>query len=129
MVGKTTIRVRYEETDRMGVAYYAKYFVWFEVARTEFFRAMGLSYRKMEEEKKIRFMVVGAQCAYKSPVTYDDSVTVETVIKDIRNTSLTFSYTLKKLHKLVALGETTHVFTNADKKPIKIPEELRKALR
>jgi len=128
MVHKTNIRVRYEETDRMGIAYYGKYFVWFEVARTEFFRKIGLSYRRMEEERKVHFMVVGAQCTYKSPVTYDDSITIETGIKDMRNTSLTFSYTIKKGSTLVALGETVHVFTNMDRKPIKIPEEVRKAL-
>ena len=128
MIHKTEIRVRYEETDRMGVAYYAKYLVWFEVARTEFFKKIGFSYRALEEEKGLRFMVVDARCTYKSPVTYDDLIIIETEVKSVRNTSVSFHYIVKKDKTLVATGETSHVFTNTAGKPVRIPEGILKAL-
>ncbi len=112
----------------MGVVYYAKYLVWFEVARTEFFRATGLSYRRLEEKDGLRLMLVDAQCSYKSPATYDDLITIETDITDMKNTSLSFSYTIYRERVLIATGATSHVFTNAEGRPVKIPERVREAL-
>ena len=124
----TDIRVRYAETDRMGVVYYGNYFVWFEVARTEFFRAAGFSYRELEEKRGLRVMVVGASCRYRSPATYDDTLSVETWISGIKNTSLVFAYQVRRDSTLIATGETTHVFTDVNGKPIKIPGEISSAL-
>jgi len=124
----TDIRVRYAETDRMGVVYYGNYFVWFEVARTEFFRASGISYRELEEKRHLRVMVIGAACRYRSPATYDDLLNVETWISGIKNTSLVFAYQVRRDSTLIATGETTHVFTDVNGKPIKISEEIRSAL-
>lgn len=121
------LRVRYEETDRMGVAYYGNYFTWFEVARTELFRAIGFPYDDIEKNG-LRVMVVEASCSYKSPATYDDLLKIETKIKNIKNTSLDFDYIIRKGEALIARGETTHVFTDKSRKPVKIPEELKKAL-
>ena len=123
----TEIRVRYEETDRMGVAYYGNYFVWFEVARTDFFREIGFPYVDLEK-KGFRVMVVEASCSYKSPATYDDLLKVETKIRNIKNTSLDFIYKIHRDKLLVASGETTHVFTTSGGKPTKIPEDLKKSL-
>ena len=123
----TELRVRYKETDRMGVAYYGNYFTWFEVARTEFFRASGFPYEAIEKNG-FRVMVVKATCSYKSPVTYDDLLKIETNIRNIKNTSLDFIYTIYMGKTLVARGETTHVFTNENCKPVKIPEELKRPL-
>ena len=124
---KTDIRVRYEETDRMGVVYYANYFVYFEVARTDFFKKMGFSYREMEDEKKLRFMVVEAKCSYKAPATYDDLITVATSVTKMRNTSMGFQYTVKRGNALIATGESIHVFTDSSGKPVRIPEKILKA--
>lgn len=119
---KTKIRVRYEETDRMGVVYYANYFVWFEIARTEFFREkLGLSYRELEDKDKIGLMVINAKAVYKSPVTYDDLITVETYIAKVKNTSMVFDYKIYHNSTLVATGETSHVFTDSKGKPVRIP--------
>ena len=125
---KTSIRVRYEETDRMGVAYYGKYLTWFEVARTDFFRKSGLSYRELEEKNELRLMVVDAKCTYKSPATYDDELNIETSIGKVKNTSMVFSYKIFRDRTLVATGETSHVFTNKNGRPIKIPEKIKAAL-
>ncbi|OGW75805.1 MAG: hypothetical protein A2Z72_05185 [Omnitrophica bacterium RBG_13_46_9] len=112
----------------MGVVYYAKYFVWFEVARTEFFREHRISYRELEERDGVRLMLVDARCTYKSPATYDDLITVNTKITDMKNTSLSFSYEIKRGGVLIATGTTTHVFTNAQGRPIRIPQKVREAL-
>jgi acyl-CoA thioester hydrolase len=125
---ETKIRVRYEETDQMGVVYYAKYFVWFEVARTEFLRKLGLSYSRMEEEG-YRLMVVDACCKYKAPCRYDDLVGVQTWISDMKNTSLVFEYKVSLDKTLLASGRTTHVFTDLSFRPVKIPLKLKETLK
>lgn len=125
---KISVRVRYEETDRMGVVYYANYFVWFEIARTEFFRDTGLSYRDLEEKKEIRLMVADAKCSYRSPATYDDLLVVETRLAKLKNTSLAFYYQISNESVLIATGETTHVFTDKKGKPIRIPQGVRNSL-
>jgi len=124
----TEIRVRYEETDRMGVSYYGNYFTWFEVARTDYFRGKGISYRRLEEEEGIGLMVVSASCRYIRPSTYDDVLTVESRISEIKNTSLVFAYNIRRGTDLVASGETSHVFTDRSRKPCKIPAGIKKAL-
>lgn len=125
---KTDIRVRYEETDRMGVVYYANYLIWFEVARTELFKTLGISYRELEDKEGLRLMVVESKVNYKSPATYDDLVSVKTSIERIKNTSITFSYKIYRENKLLATGETAHAFTNKEGKPIRIPDKIREKL-
>ena len=120
----TDIRVRYQETDNMGVVYYSNYLVWFEVARTEYLRSMGLVYKKLEE-KGIYLMVAGVSCKYKSPAKYDDTVKVETWIEDVKNTSLRFVYKLSVGERTIATGDSVHVFTDKNKKPVRIPEEIK----
>ncbi|MCM8790283.1 MAG: acyl-CoA thioesterase [Candidatus Omnitrophica bacterium] len=121
---ETEIRVRYQETDNMGVVYYANYFTWFEVARTEYLRSKGISYRKLEE-KGVYMMVVKATCQYKSPARYDDTVRIETWMPKLKNSSLEFAYNLFVGQRLVATGESVHVFTNRSGRPVRIPEEIR----
>ena len=123
-VHRTEIRVRYEETDRMGVAYYANYFVWFEVARTEHFRRLGFPYSELEKQG-MRLMVVDAQCKYKLPVTYDDVISVETQIIAVKNTSLGFRYTVHRNASVIATGATTHVFTDGEGRPMRIPRHVK----
>jgi len=121
---ETEIRVRYQESDNMGVVYYANYLVWFEIARTEYFRSMGLVYRKLED-KGIYLMVASVTCQYKSPAKYDDVVKVRSWVPELKNSSLKFEYELSVGDRLVAKGESIHVFTNDKGRPVRIPEEVR----
>jgi len=121
-------RVRYEETDQMGVVYYANYLVWFEVARTEFFRARGVEYRKIEEEENLYIPVIEAYCRYKAPLKYDDLVRVKTRLTDIGGTRMSFEYEVSSGDKIAATGKTKHAFVNKDGKIVPIPEKIKKYL-
>ena len=120
----TDIRVRYQETDNMGVVYYANYLVWFEVARTEFLRSLGLVYRDLED-KGYYLMVASISCRYRSPARYDDVVRTQTWIEEMKSSSLRFGYKLSVNGKEVATGNSVHVFTNKSGKPVRIPEEIK----
>lgn len=125
----TEIKVRYAETDAMGIVYYANYLVWFEVGRTEYLLAEGLEYT--EVEKAGLFMaVVEAQCRYKAPARYGDTVIVETQPSDVKYSSLKFNYKIyrKKDRLFLAQGTTTHVLIDKEIKPRKVPEKLRALL-
>lgn len=124
----TDIRVRYQETDNMGVVYYGNYFVWFEVARTEYLRSLGVSYRKIEE-RGLYLMVASASCQYKSPARYDDLVKIETWVSELKHSSLKFEYKIYLKDKLLATGDSVHVFTNKEARPVRIPEELKKVFQ
>ena len=126
-IHETEIRVRYKETDNMGVVYYSNYFVWFEVARTEYLRALGISYRKIEE-KGLYLVVADASSRYLYPARYDDIVRVESWIPEIKNSSLRFEYKLFIGKKPIATGETVHVFTDKSGRPKRIPKELKETL-
>jgi YbgC/YbaW family acyl-CoA thioester hydrolase len=90
----TTLRVRYAETDQMGVAYYANYFIWCEIGRVELLRQLGFEYKQMELEHNCHLPVVEASCRYKSPARYDDLVTIETRVSGLRTSVIKFSYRL-----------------------------------
>jgi len=124
---ETSLRIRYQETDNMGVVYYGNYFTWFEVARTEYFRSLGLIYRDLEA-KGFYLMVAAASCRYKSPAKYDDMVTVKSSIPEIKNSSLKFEYKLSVDGRLIATGDSVHVFTNRSGHPVRMPGDVRKAL-
>ena len=119
-------RVRYAETDRMGISYYANYFVWFEAARTEYFRALGFVYSEFEKQG-VFLPVAEAQCRYIGPSSYDDLLTIRTVVSQIRQSSIRFEYQVLKNKdtKPIATGYTIHVFSNRNLKPIRIPEILK----
>lgn len=119
-------RVIYGDTDRMGISYYANYFVWFEAARTEYFRALGLPYT--ECEKRGYFLpVVETQARYISSSTYDDLVTVRTSVSEIKRSSMRFEYLVYKDNpeKPIATGYSVHVFVNSEMRPVKVPDEIR----
>lgn len=111
----------------MGVAYYANYFVWFEVARTEYLRALGLPYTTIEQDG-IYLMVASASCKYLKPARYDDLVRVETWITGVKSSSMTFGYELFIGTDRIATGESVHVATDRSKKPVRIPEPLRRLI-
>lgn len=125
------LRVRYAETDQMGVVYHANHFIWFEVGRVEFLRQMGLSYREMEKDDECFIAVVDARCRYKSPAHYDDEVIVRTHLKNVRESLVHFGYELVRAGDgvLLAEGETTHIVTDANMKTRAIPEKYANAFR
>jgi len=127
---ETTIRVRYAETDRMGVVYHANYLVWFEIGRTEFCRARGFAYKDMEENDRAFLVVAESYCRYKAPARYDDELVVRTHITELRRRSVRFGYEI--IHaddgRIIAEGETGHVVTDTNNRVISMPESYRLAL-
>jgi len=129
-VCETRLRVRYAETDQMGVVYHSNHFVWFEVGRVELLRQLGFSYRDMEQNDGYFIAVVDARCRYKAPAHYDDEVVVRTWLKNIRESVIHFGYELVHADgTLIAEGETTHIVTDAEMKKALLPEKYMKAFR
>jgi len=123
----TQLRVRYAETDQMGVVYHANYLVWFEIGRTDFCRAQGFAYREMEEHDGLFIMVAEAKCRYKAPARYDDEIRVLTRLRDVRKRVLVFGYEVYRTpdEELLAEGETVHVITDREGRPRVLPEKYR----
>ncbi len=119
------VRVRYAETDQMGVAYYGNYFTWFEVGRVEWCKAAGFNYRDMEREDGALMVVAEATCRYKSPARFDDELTIRTSIRRARSKLIVFGYEVRRDSELLATGETTHLVTGADLAPRALPEKYR----
>lgn len=121
---ETLLRVRYSETDKMGIVYYANYLVWFEIGRTEYCRARGFSYRDMEESEDAFLVVAEAYCRYKSAAYYDDELLIRTRITELRRRSLRFGYEILRVKdaKIVAEGETGHVVTDSTGRVRTFPE-------
>lgn len=113
---ETLIRVRYSETDKMGVVYHANYLIWFEIGRTEFCRARGFSYRDMEENEDAWLVVAESYCRYKAAAYYDDELIVRTHVTELRRRSLRFGYEIIRLadNQIIAEGETGHVVTDGN---------------
>lgn len=130
-VSEVRLRVRYAETDQMGVVYHANYFVWFEVGRVEFLRQLGFSYKDMEQQDGCAIAVVDARCRYKAPARYDDEIVVRTHLRNVRESLVHFGYELVRAEdgKLLAEGETTHVVIGSDLKKRSIPEKYMGAFR
>lgn len=123
------IRVRFAETDAMQVAYYAEYFVWFEVARTELFRSIGLPYSKIQK-MGFHTPVARAVADYKAPVRYDDEIVVNVKASKVGRSSVRLDYQVSKLprEEAICTGHTVHVFVGMDGKPKQIPPDVRKKL-
>jgi len=124
----TQLRVRYKETDQMGVAYYSNYLVWFEVARTELLRKAGYPYSRIEQDMGLRLMVASAECFYKMPARYDDLLSIVCLISKTGNTSITFACKVFRDKDLLAQGNTVHVCTDCSGKPTRIPQALKEVL-
>jgi acyl-CoA thioester hydrolase len=131
----TEVRVRYAETDQMGIVYYANYLVWFEIGRVEVLRALGLTYSRLETDHQCILPVIEARCRYRAPARYDDEILIETRPALLRGPVLKFAYRiLRKASggaepQLLAEGETVHVVCDdqLNKKPL--PEKYAAALR
>ncbi len=115
------IRVRYRETDQMAIAWHGNYIEWFEVARTDWLRGHGLSYRELEN-RGILLPVLRVSCDYARPARYDDVLVIETKLQSYNGLRLTLSYIVRAQQEesIVASGHTEHAFTNAKLHPIRI---------
>jgi len=124
---ETRLRVRYAETDQMGVAYYANYFVWMEVGRVEYCRAAGVRYRDLEERDGILLAVAEANCRYVSPARYDEEVVVKTWVGRAHARMVEFRYEMRRAGdgRLLATGWTKHLFCNAQMRPVRLPAQYR----
>lgn len=127
---ETEIRVRYAETDQMGIVHHANYLTWFEVGRSELCRAKGFSYKEMEEEEDALLVVAETYCRYKSPAYYEDVLTIRTRVGEVRSRSLRFFYEVYRESDdtLLAEGETLHLVTDRDKKVRVLPDLYRSRL-
>jgi acyl-CoA thioester hydrolase len=130
LIAESRVKVRYAETDQMGVAYYANYFVWFEVGRSQFCNDCGFSYRDMERETGLFMIVAEAHCRYKTPARYEDDLTIRTWISELTRRTLRFSYVIDRADGApVATGETLHVLINSEGRPSSIPEKYQSLLK
>ena len=130
-VNETRLRVRYAETDQMGVVYHSNHLIWFEVGRVELMRQMGFSYRDMERADGRFIAVAEVTCRYRAPVFYDEEVIVRTRLKTVRESVIIFSYELTRADSgvLLAEGETTHIVTDSAMKIAALPEKYLSAFR
>jgi acyl-CoA thioester hydrolase len=123
------LRVRYAETDQMGIVYHANYLVWMEVGRVELCRSMGIRYRDMEETDQIMLTVAEASCRYLQPARFDEEVIVRTCITQATSRLLRFGYEMISADsgRTLGTGSTTHVFCNSSMKPCKLPSKYWEA--
>ncbi len=131
LVGEARVRVRYAETDQMGVVYHANYFVWFEVGRAELIRQMGLDYGQMEREEGCLIAVVEASARYKAPARYDDELVVKTSLAGVRGSIVRFRYQVVRAadELLLTEGETVHVVVGRDLTKRALPERFAQRFR
>jgi acyl-CoA thioester hydrolase len=130
-VNETRLRVRYAETDQMGVVYHSNHLIWFEIGRVELMRQLGFSYRDMERDDGCFIAVAEVKCRYRAPVRYDEEVVVRTRLKGVRESVVQFSYELVRADNgaLLAEGETTHIVTDAQMKVAALPDKYLKVFR
>ncbi len=131
VISESRLRVRYAETDQMGVVYHSNHFIWFEIGRVELMRELGFSYRDIEQNEGLFIAVADARCRYKAPVRYDDEVIVRTHLKNVRESFVHFSYEIVRAGdtELLAEGETTHIVTDKQMKTAALPEKYLQAFR
>ncbi len=123
------VRVRYVDTDQMGVAHHATYMVWFEVGRTELCRSRGFTYLDLEK-MGYRMMIVDLRCRYAKAIRYDDMITIRTWVKDLQRMMMAFGYRIlsRETGETLASGETRHICLDTSGRPRAIPERFRCAL-
>jgi acyl-CoA thioester hydrolase len=122
-----TVRVRYAETDQMGVVYHANYLVWLEVGRVELLRSLGVEYKQMETADDCHIVVVEAHCRYHKSARYDEVLRIRTHVSEARSRSIHFQYQVWRDadNQLLATGETKHVICGKDGRPKHLPEKYR----
>ena len=131
----TQVRVRYAETDQMGIVYYANYLVWFELGRVELLRSLGLAYSKLELDHGCILPVIEARCRYRSPAKYDDEILIESWPSLVRGSVIKFAYRILRKaqdggeNTLLAEGETVHVVCDDQLQRKPLPEHYADALK
>jgi acyl-CoA thioester hydrolase len=122
---ESRLRVRYAETDQMGVVYYANYIVWMEVGRVDLCKARGFNYRDIEHQDGVYFAVAEATCRYRSPARFDDEVIVKTWIELANTRIVIFAYEMRLAEddRVLATGSTRHVFVNREMRRTRLPEK------
>lgn len=129
------VRVRYAETDQMGVVYYSNYLVWFEIGRVELMRSLGMAYSQLEDVYGCILPVAEARCRYRASARYDDMLQIETRPALVRKSMVKFAYKIWRKasegeeRKLLAEGETTHVVCDKEMKMARLPEKYVTALK
>ncbi len=123
---RARVRVRYAETDQMGVVYYANYFAWMEVARVEYCRKAGFEYRDMERVGGAFLVVTEARCKYRAPARFDDEVDLYCWVTESRSRTVRFSYEMRRGEDILATGETLHTVTDTEGRTIRMPNAYRK---
>ena len=124
-VSEARVRVRYAETDQMGVVYHSNYLIWFEVGRVEFIRQLGLDYKRMEAEEGCGIAVVDVHLRYRAPARYDDELVIQTKLVAARGAVIRFGYKVLRVEDglLLCEGETTHVVVGQDMKRRSLPQK------
>jgi acyl-CoA thioester hydrolase len=124
---ETLVRVRYKETDQMGMVYYGNYFTFFEVGRVEYMRERGIAYKQMERQDDSYIVVTEARCRYLRPARYDDLLRIRTRVSESRRRSIRFAYEILRHDsgEVLATGETVHVICNGEGRPKTLPEKYR----
>jgi acyl-CoA thioester hydrolase len=130
-INETRLRVRYAETDQMGIVYHSNHLIWFEIGRVELMRQLGFTYRDMERDDGRFIAVAEVKCRYRAPVRYDDEVVVRTRLQTVRDSVVNFAYELVRADNgaLLAEGETTHIVTDAQMKVAALPDKYMKVFR
>jgi acyl-CoA thioester hydrolase len=127
-VVETELRVRYSETDRMGIVYHGAYVAWFEVARTEFCRAAGFPYRRMEDDG-LWILVTRVECVYRRPARYDDRIFVRARMTELGSRGIAFAYeVVNEQRERVADGASRHVFADTTGRPARAPAQVVEGL-
>jgi acyl-CoA thioester hydrolase len=126
-VSETLARVRYKETDQMGIVYHGNYFTFFEIGRVEYMRERGIAYKQMESEDDSFIVVAEARCRYIRPARYDDLLRIRTRVSEARRRSISFAYEILRDDnaELLATGETVHIICNREGRPKSLPEKYR----
>jgi acyl-CoA thioester hydrolase len=122
------VKVRYAETDQMGVAYHANYFVWFEVARTDWLRTFGVTYRDLEAEGFF-LPVIDARCEYRTSARYDDDLRITATARLVSAVRVAFDYEITGPSAIVAVGHTVHATLDRQGRPVRVPARVKELIR
>jgi acyl-CoA thioester hydrolase len=128
---RTRFRVRYAETDQMGVVYYANYLIWMEIGRVELVRARGFDYKELEQAEGLFLSVLDANCHYLYPARFDQEIIVQTEVVKSNSRTIEFAYQIRSAvpDRLLAEGSTRHIWLNRQWRPVRLPDQYREVLR
>jgi acyl-CoA thioester hydrolase len=127
---QTRLRVRYAETDQMGVVYYANYYVWMEIGRVELVRSLGMNYKSLEESEGLFLAVIESNCRYLRPARYDQEIIIDTEVASTTPRIVEFKYRIlsEDPEQLLAEGSTKHMWLSRDWRPARLPERYMSLL-